>query len=72
MVLSNTKLVYNNLEDYKTDGYLSNKIGEQTQFFQVISIENESLIYKAYTALGDEYDTATITKDFSTGIKTLE
>ena len=27
---------------------------------------------KAYTALGDEYDTATITKDFSTGIKTLE
>ena len=56
----------------RQDGYLSNKLGEQTQFFQVISIENESLIYKAYTALGDEYDTATITKDFSTGIKTLE
>ena len=55
------KIGLQQLEDYKTDGYSSNKIGEQTQFFQVISIENESLIYKAYTALGDEYDTAIIT-----------
>ncbi len=66
------KIGLQQLEDYKTDGYSSNKIGEQTQFFQVISIENESLIYKAYTALGDEYDTAIITKDFTTGIKTLK
>ena len=40
------KIGLEQLEDYKTDGYLSNKLGEQTQFFQVISIENESLIYK--------------------------
>ena len=66
------KIGLQQLEDYKTDGYSSNKIGEQTQFFQVISIENESLIYKAYTALGDEYDMAIITKDFTTGIKTLK
>ena len=66
------KIGLQQLEDYKADGYLSNKIGEQTQFFQVISIEDESLIYKAYTALGDEYDMAIITKDFTTGIKTLK
>ena len=66
------KIGLQQLEEYKTDGYLSNKIGEQTQFFQVISIEDESLIYKAYTALGDEYDMAIITKDFTTGIKTLK
>ena len=66
------KIGLQQLDDYKADGYLSNKIGEQTQFFQVISIENESLIYKAYTALGDEYDMAIITKDFTTGIKTLK
>ena len=62
------KIGLQQLDDYKADGYLSNKIGEQTQFFQVISIEDESLIYKAYTALGDEYDMAIITKDFTTGI----
>ena len=66
------KIGLQQLDDYKADGYLSNKIGEQTQFFQVISIEDESLIYKAYTALGDEYDMAIITKDFTTGIKTLK
>ena len=46
-------------------------MGEQTQFFQVISINEDTLTYKAYTVLGDEYDTATIKKDFSSGIKTL-
>ena len=51
--------------------YLVIKLGEQTQFFQVISIENEQLIYKAYTA-GEEYDKAVITKDFLTGIKSLK
>ena len=54
------KIGLQQLDDYKADGYLSNKIGEQTQFFQVISIEDESLIYKAYTALGDVYDLSLI------------
>ena len=32
------------------------KTGEQTQFFQLISIENNQLTYDAYTTLGDLYD----------------
>ena len=39
---------------------------------KVISIENEQLVYKAYTATGEEYDKAVISKDFLTGIKTLK
>ena len=60
------------IKGYEDDGYTADKLGEQTQFFQVISIENEQLVYKAYTATGEEYDKAVISKDFLTGIKTLE
>ena len=56
---------------YKSQGYRSDKTAEQTQFFQVISIEDNSLSYVAYTVMGDEYDRATITKDFATGKKSL-
>ena len=59
------------IKNYGADGYKSDKIGEQTQFFQVISVENDKLIYSAYTTLGDLYDKAIITKDFSTGEKTI-
>jgi hypothetical protein len=38
----------------------------------VISIEDNTLSYVAYTVMGDEYDRATITKDFATGKKSLE
>ena len=58
--------------DYKSQGYRSDKTAEQTQFFQVISIEDNTLSYVAYTVMGDEYDRATITKDFATGKKSLE
>ena len=59
------------IKNYGADGYKSDKIGEQTQFFQVISVENDKLIYSAYTTLGDLYDKAIITKNFSTGEKTI-
>ena len=59
------------IKNYGADGYKSDKIGEQTQFFQVISVENNKLIYSAYTTLGNLYDKAIITKDFSTGEKTI-
>ena len=59
------------IKNYKSDGYYNVKLGEQTQFFQVISLEDEKLIYNAYTALGTLYDKAIITKDFSTGKKTI-
>ena len=59
------------IKNYQADGYESDKLGEQIQFFQVISVENNKLIYNAYTTLGILYDKAIITKDFSTGRKTI-
>ena len=53
------------------DGYQPDKTAEQTQFYQVITIEENKLTYIAYTALGKEYDRAVITKDFNTGKKEL-
>jgi predicted phosphodiesterase len=57
---------------YSKDGYINDSSAEQTQFFQVITIENETLTYVAYTVLGDKYDRAVITKDFRLGTKKLE
>ena len=57
---------------YKSQGYQSDKTAEQTQFFQVITVEDNTLSYVAYTVMGDEYDRATITKDFASGKKSLE
>jgi len=59
------------LESYKSDGYQVDITAEQTQFYQVITIEDNKLTYVAYTTLGDEYDRAVITKDFKTGKKKL-
>lgn len=59
------------MKTYAADGYQNAKIGEQTQFYQVITIENNTLTYVAYTVLGDEYDRAVILKDFETGKKEL-
>ena len=59
------------IKNYGLDGYKSDKIGEQTQFFQVINVENNKLIYSAYTAVGKLYDKAIISKDFLTGEKTI-
>jgi hypothetical protein len=59
------------IEAYKSEGYHSDKTAEQTQFFQVITIEGDTLSYVAYTVLGDEYDRATIKKNFTTGEKSL-
>ena len=63
------KADFDKIKNYKNDGYNNIKIGEQTQFFQVIKIENNNLIYKAYTVLGDLFDEALIKKDFSNGLK---
>lgn len=59
------------LESYSIDGYNPDRTAEQTQFFQVITIADDTLTYVAYTVLGDEYDRAVITKDFETGKKVL-
>ena len=59
------------MKAYSKQGYQLDQAAEQTQFFQVITIENNTLTYVAYTALGEEYDRAVITKDFRTGQKAL-
>lgn len=59
------------MKAYSSDGYRPDKSAEQTQFFQVITIEDNKLTYVAYTALGEEYDRAVITKNFDTGKKKL-
>ncbi len=59
------------IESYSSDGYQNDKTAEQTQFFQVITVEENTLTYVAYTVLGEEYDRAVITKNFETGKKEL-
>jgi len=60
------------MKAYEKDGYSLDKAGEQTQFFQVITVEDNTLTYVAYTAIGDEYDRAVIVKNFETGKKVLK
>ncbi|NKI33280.1 fibronectin type III domain-containing protein [Croceivirga thetidis] len=59
------------IKSYSVDGYVPDKAAEQTQFYQVITIEDDKLTYVAYTVLGEEYDRAVIRKDFKTGKKEL-
>ncbi|RNC89238.1 MAG: metallophosphoesterase [Allomuricauda sp.] len=59
------------MKSYTIDGYKPDKTAEQTQFFQVITIDDNKLTYIAYNALGEEYDRAVIIKDFESGKKEL-
>ena len=59
------------MENYVKQGYKLDNSAEQTQFFQVITIANDKLTYIAYDALGEEYDRAVISKDFTSGKKRL-
>ena len=59
------------MKSYLADGYKSDKTAEQTQFFQVITVADDTLTYVAYTALGEEYDRTVIKKDFNTEKKEL-
>ena len=65
------KLDKDQIKNYEIDGYKSDKMGEETQFFQVINIDSNKLTYSAYNTLGDLYDRAIITKDFLSGEKTI-
>jgi len=60
------------MKAYEKDGYRLDKSAEQTQFYQVITVDGNSLTYVAYTATGEEYDRAVILKDFNTGQKQLQ
>ncbi len=60
------------LESYAPGGYRNDAKATQQQFFQVISIDGNRLSYKAYTADGELYDEAVITKNHLLGKKTLK
>jgi predicted phosphodiesterase len=66
------KLDKEQIKRYEEDGYTPDKTAEQTQFYQVITIEDNALTYVAYTATGEEYDRAVIVKDFESGKKQLK
>jgi hypothetical protein len=59
-------------EAFAEAGYAHTRQAENTQFFQVVSVERDHLVYEAYTATGDLYDRATIFKDHETGAKRIE
>ena len=54
------------MERYDKDGYQPDKRTNLVQFFQVITIEDNTLNFVAYDVLGQERDHFTITKDFKT------
>ena len=59
------------LDGYTADGYKNDRNKEEQQFFQVIHVDGNVLTYEAYTADGELYDRAIITKDFVTGKKVI-
>ncbi len=59
------------IDGYATNGLSMKRTGENTQFFQVISVEDNRLTYEAYTTLGELYDSVVIQKDFESGLKTI-
>ena len=46
----------NRWDDYQEEGIRLQRMAENTQFFQVISVENQSLEYTCYMANGELYD----------------
>lgn len=59
------------VKDYAEKGVETTRKGEQTQFFQVISVADNKLTYEAYTSTGELYDAAVISKDFESGNKEI-
>ena len=45
-----------------TKGKYAKKLGEDTQLYQIIDIDNENLRFRAYTATGKLYDEFLIQK----------
>lgn len=54
------------IESYKKDNYQADHLDSNTQFFQVITMEGNTLNYEAYNVLGERSDSFRITKDFET------
>ncbi len=58
------------MEDLKDSGYAIRSTAEDSQFFQVIHLDDRSLVYECFDATGELYDTFTIKKNRFTGKKT--
>ena len=54
-------------DDYADEGVVLQRKAENTQFFQVIEIDGDTLRYEALTALGERYDAFEMTKDSDGG-----
>ena len=65
------KIEHSYLESNTAKGLQTVRTGENTQFFQVISIDGNKLGYQAFTSTGELYDAATLFKDFDTGKKNI-
>jgi len=59
------------LKANSAEGLNTIRTGENTQFFQVIELDGNRLIYQAFTSAGELYDAATLRKDFETGLKVI-
>lgn len=49
-------------DEYADTGVELERHGENTQFYQVIDIDGDTLTYRAYTTVGDLYDSVTLRK----------
>ncbi|MDZ8119848.1 metallophosphoesterase family protein [Pontiella agarivorans] len=59
------------LKQYEPEHYEPVRRGENSQFFQVIEVGNDELVYEAYIATGERYDRAVIRKNHRTGKKKI-
>ncbi|QBG47475.1 metallophosphoesterase family protein [Verrucomicrobia bacterium S94] len=59
------------LKQYEPEHYKPVRRGENSQFFQVIEVDIDELIYEAYTATGELYDRAVIRKNHENGKKEI-
>lgn len=66
------KLDTEQMKAYIPQGYRLDQSYELTQFYQVISIEDNKLTYEAYTTSGEKYDAVVIKKNFKSGKKKLK
>jgi hypothetical protein len=59
------------LAAYEAENFSASRMAANTQFFQVIGIDENKLSYRAHTATGELYDAFTLDKDFSSGEKRI-
>lgn len=59
------------MQDLKEKGYAMRTTAENTQFFQVIHVDGDAIVYESYDATGELFDSFTIRRNSLTGKKSL-